>query len=131
MLNYIYPYLSMSFKWGEIDCAHFAADLVKQTTGKDYLKNFRRKYNDQFSAYRLMRKLGYNNIIEAVSGELKKEPQQGIEAVNGDIVAHKVNNEYAIGICYNNTGFFMSNKGIIKIPLEDCEYSWDINGRRS
>jgi hypothetical protein len=79
------------FAWGTNDCALFAADGVKATTGIDIADDFRGKYTDEESAFALIKKLtGGSTVADAAAYCAKKhgltELKHLLMAKRGDLV---------------------------------------------
>lgn len=57
-------YAERPWKWGETDCAHFAADVVQAMTGVDILGTFRDNYNSRLSCAARLRAKGFYSVAE-------------------------------------------------------------------
>lgn len=58
------------FRWGELDCALFAADCVQAMTGVDLAADFRGLYTDQEGAEAAIKVAGHDTYAELVSSLL-------------------------------------------------------------
>jgi hypothetical protein len=119
------------FKWGEHDCALFAADGIQANTGVDIASDFRGKYSDQAGAMALIKQLtGGSTVADAAAWCAAKAglvewvhpkcAQRGdlvvFEAPNGDLVSglvHLSGQVVAVG-----------EGGLFKFPISKVLRAW-------
>lgn len=127
IINSLQEQLGKEYKFGENDCVHFTANILKELTGKDYLVNYRNKYTSALEGYKLFKKNGFESIEDVVTQELDIEPQEIHYARAGDVLSFDTSNGIAIGICFNNiVGVFVTDSGIHVEPIEKCRKVWRI-----
>lgn len=63
-------YYMRPFRWGETDCAHFAADCVEAMTFDDLLKLFRGRYHSRLTAFSRLHFRGYRSVTEALAATM-------------------------------------------------------------
>jgi hypothetical protein len=132
MLDLIIKYGKIPFGYnsskGELDCAHFVYNIIRDFKGIDYGDKFEKnKYSTEKEAYKLIMSLGYNNIVDLVTGELNLKKGASLMAQTGDIVASLNDDKsFMLGVCYEEYAFF-KGKGqkIFKKHLIDCACSWE------
>jgi Domain of unknown function (DUF6950) len=79
------------FKWGEHDCALFAANGIQAITGTDLADDFRGKYTDEAGAFALIKQVtGGTTVADAAAYCAKKhgltELTNPLFAQRGDLV---------------------------------------------
>ena len=80
---------NQKFDWGVHDCALFSCDAIREVTGKDVAYFFREKYNDKFSAYKLLQQFGGSGLEETFDKLCKEFDMPEIDmafAGRGDLV---------------------------------------------
>ena len=124
--NLFSKYKTRRFKWGELDCCLFSANIVEELYGIDFAEKFRNKYSTEEEAFILVKKL-YNadNLKELATTILNIEPSKDFNNIKlYDLVLYK----NCLGINYGSRSVFMhKEKGLIKIPNKICEYYWSLN----
>lgn len=81
-------YRSVPFTWGRADCATFAADCIRATTGVDVMGTWRGSYTSAATAEGRLRGRGFTSLREAVADALSAHgcpPVEPEAARNGDV----------------------------------------------
>lgn len=131
MNEYVRATMAKKFAWGTFDCCTFAADGVKEMTGEDFLAEFRGKYSDAASAYRvlldyagggiypMMQKLavkfGWEEIatIEHAGVTRLRHAQRGdIVMASQDIVETDDRFDGSLGICCGTICVFVGENNV-------------------
>lgn len=115
------------FKWGEHDCALFAAGAVKAMCGVDPAETMRGTYSDARGAAEALKEKAAGTLLKTANawfGE-HKHPAQ---AKRGDIVAK---DRTTLGVCVGHWSWFVgeegSHQGLIAIPTADCKKAWTVS----
>lgn len=117
------------FAWGIEDCCLFSANIIKSITNIDIAKKYRGKYKTKIGAFRLIKRFGYNNLIECIDTEIKKH---GFERVNinmaqkGDVVTKKIDNDEIVGIMLDDVGVFLQNDKYVYTKRIELNLAWGI-----
>lgn len=95
------------FVWGKHDCCLFCADAAVIICGIDPAEEYRGKYHDQSSAYKLLKKIGDGTLEGAWSRYFKSiglnEIQRGdVCLIDADIHAIYPQSRYACSLCFGN-----------------------------
>lgn len=114
----------MPFKWGENDCMLFCSDCVLELTGYDPAYDIRGKYKSKLKALKVIDGFGedVSEIINARIGQSKPVTK----AMRGDVVT-LMNDGRVCGGIVDESGkraAFVSEKGLLRIPLRDCLKAW-------
>lgn len=123
LTTFIESHKDKPFSWGETDCCMFAADWVKELTGRDYAASFRGKYSDEAGAKRELVKAG--GLVPLISGMLG-EPLNPLVACRGDIVWGEYENGPACGIMAGHAAAFMCDDGVAMKPLDSLKGCWHV-----
>lgn len=116
-------YQDAEFKWGELDCCLFAADVLKELHGVDYAATWRGRYSSCFGALRMIARHGsLAGLVSSVFGNM----QPPLLARRGDLVIAAMPEGDAVGIADGNEAAFMSDKGLVRVPLKLCKGSWSV-----
>lgn len=127
------------FKWGENDCAVFAAGAIKAVTGTDLLPGFVGQYGNVREAVKWLRANGYESFQHAVSDRLG-EPVHPAKAGRGDIVMRRVGNANVLGVCVGKHCWFLGDEviayteelepitqpSLVPWPTLLCDIAWKI-----
>ena len=111
------------FRWGEWDCALFAATIAAAITGVDKVKPFRAvRYSDERGAAKALRDLGKGTLLKTIDGFYARKDLP--YAQRGDLVWHKG----AVGICMGAFGLFLppENGGFVQVPRASLEIAWEV-----
>ena len=84
------------FRWGERDCALFAADCIKAMTGHDLGFGFRGGYEDAPGAMKALRRAGFDDLPSLAASFF--EEIHPVRAGVGDIAAIEMAEGWALGV---------------------------------
>ena len=113
------------FDWVNCNCALFAADAVLEMTGHDFAKEFRSIKTKRGMLAKLKRTYG-NKVTDCAVSELGL-PISLRMAKRGDVIAVKIKESSALGICLGSYSVFVSeDDGIVRIPTMECMVAWSI-----
>ena len=118
-----------TFIWGQEDCCLFSANIIKSITNIDIAKKFRGKYKTKLGAFKLIKKFGYNNLIECVDTEIQKYGFKKIHknlAQKGDVITKKIDNDEIIGIMLDDVGVFLHKNTYSYTKRKDLNMAWAI-----
>jgi hypothetical protein len=73
LYDYVVSRQGVPFKWGDFDCAKFAADAVEAMTGKDPMKGMR-AYKSEEGARKLLKDKGYKSHGDLLSELFEEIP---------------------------------------------------------
>jgi hypothetical protein len=102
------------FEWHDNDCGPaLVGRVVEALTGQNFYDEYRNKYHDAESAYKVMRARGFKDLADLVASYLP-EYEHPSEAKIGDIVAIKMDSQFkhALGIMNGETIIVMTPNGI-------------------
>lgn len=113
-----------TFEWGKNDCMLFCSDCVFTLTGYDPAYDIRGKYDNKIGALKVIDGFGddVSEIINARIGQSKPVKM----AMRGDVVT-LMNDGRICGGIVDESGkraAFVSEKGLLRIPLRDCIKAW-------
>ena len=111
------------FRWGEHDCALFAADVVRALTGFDLAAEFRGTYRSSLGARQWLRK--YCGLLVLATRKLG-DPIPVAVAARGDIVARCDERGPALGVCLGARCAFTGPRGLMFLPLAECVQAWRV-----
>lgn len=112
----------LPFKWGENDCALFAADAVLALTGKDPAAEMR-GYASALQAARAARK--YGGLAAAADAMLGLRVSPLMAGV-GDIVLLDMGNHEALGVCNGSSLIGPGPNGIVAYGMGCAKAAWRI-----
>tara|TARA_R110002153_G_scaffold118340_1_gene263091 strand:- start:1967 stop:2338 length:372 start_codon:yes stop_codon:yes gene_type:complete len=108
------------FEYGDADCCQFAAFIVKEMTGKDYISQF--TYDSEEKANELINGEGaLVNLVGTVLGEPSDELKDGDPCVVDLPVIGQV-----CGIKYQNSVVCLTTKGMKQIPDRYLIHGWSV-----
>src|SRR3984885_8915801 len=95
------------FEWGTHDCCLYAANAIQSFTGIDLADDFRGKYADQLSAFRLVSSLtGGTTVADAAAYCANKhglaEHTHPLMAKRGDLVVIDIDGTLIAGVVHLN-----------------------------
>jgi len=109
------------FSWKDFNCCHLAAGFVKAITGVDKFKPYKGKFRTERGAYRLIKKLGFNNLYELLVHELG-EPVVTPHYQRGDVVMYGD----TCGVCLGQISVFVKPDGFYKMQTKKAEFIFRI-----
>lgn len=116
--KYIEDNKNTEFKWGEFDCALFAANCVMLMTGEDPGSAIRGKYTDEVSAKKVLLK-EYGTLEQAWDSQLQRIETCMVQ--RGDVVVFNGDNGLTSGIYWNGGAYAPSEHGVAYV--RDIHYS--------
>jgi len=117
--------LDTPFQWGTFDCCLFAANAVREMTGKDFAAPFRDKYTTEKGAAKALIKYGQGDIkstLNAIFGPLKPR----LKAGRGDLVLVETDTGDALGVVASGKIWVATFDGLATIPLERALGCWSV-----
>ncbi len=115
------------YKIGKHDCALFAAKVIKEITGRDFLSGLEGKYNSRFSSLRFIKEVAGAGLKEAVSRFLEQETIPVSYATQGDLMLLVDFTEMEhLGICIGRRTAFLTDAGLCFFETLDCEWAWRV-----
>lgn len=118
---------SRPFRWGENDCALFAADWVREATGRDPAAAFRGRYATAAGAVRALKRYGAGDLIAtwtALEGAPLESPRL---AQRGDVVAVESGEGAALSICLDERiAVVTPDGGLGFLPLSAAVVAWRV-----
>ena len=112
---------SITFCWGENDCALWSADWVMTATGKDFASDWRGKYQTEAGLQEMMFERGYAAPSDIANEALNPAPLSFTQ--RGDIVLHP---QGCLGICDGIISYFLMEKGILRLHTASCIKAWKV-----
>lgn len=113
------------FAWGKLDCALFAAGAILAQTGVDPAASFRGRYRSQASAFRAVKRAGFDSVRAVLSSMTPEIPPAF--ARRGDIVA---DGNGSLGVCIGQDALFVGEEegvaGFVRLPLAQWSTAWRI-----
>ena len=108
------------FEYGDADCCQFAAFIVKEMTGKDYISQF--TYDSEEKANELIGSEGaLVNLVGTVLGEPSDDLKDGDPCVVDLPVIGQV-----CGIKYQSSVVCLTTKGMKQIPDRYLIHGWSV-----
>ncbi|ATI54178.1 DUF6950 family protein [Sphingomonas melonis] len=113
------------FKWGENDCALFAADCVKAMTGGDPAEAYRGKYDTARGAALALREHGEGTLLKTLRALFTEVSPHF--AQRGDVVMLDAT---TTGICVGRFSYFVGREegqeGLITMSTAACRYAFRV-----
>lgn len=109
-----------AFSPGEWDCALFAAEWVKVSTGQDLAQKFRGKYKTMPEGFKLIAKDGYESHID-IASRVFPEVHPAFAQV-GDLAVI----QDALGVVAGEHVFFLRENGFGVMLLEQAERAFEV-----
>ena len=125
LVNYLLDNLDTPFEWGTFDCCLFAANAVREMTGKDFAAPFRDKCTTEKGAAKALIKYGQGDIkstLNAIFGPLKPR----LKAGRGDLVLVETDTGDALGVVASGKIWVATFDGLATIPLERALGCWSV-----
>ncbi|MEG3166543.1 hypothetical protein U1701_18435 [Sphingomonas sp. PB2P19] len=114
------------FKWGEHDCALFAAGAINAMTGTDPAADLRGIYTDRASAAAALKDHGAGTLLKTVTAWLG-QPKHPAFAQRGDIV---MKDRTTLGVCVGLHSWFVGEEhgvdGLVAIPTANCTKAFTV-----
>lgn len=110
------------FVWGAHDCAIWTFDAVAEMTGTaSHADAWRGRYSTALGSERIMRKLGWQTMEEAVTA-LLGDPIPPLMAQRGDLVMAAG----SVGLCIGPWAQMIGEYGPDTILMADADAAWRI-----
>lgn len=121
----------LEFKWGEHDCALWAASCVHAITGIDFAKDIRGTYTSPEGAYKqIIRVYDCHQITEIFEKCLEGKPIHVASALPGDVMFRSSNMggfDAIVGICNGKSSLFLTEEqGLISIPTLELDGAYRV-----
>ena len=108
------------FQYGDADCCQFAAFIVKEMTGKDYISQF--TYDSEKKANELISSKGaLVNLVKSVLGEPSNELKDGDPCVVDLPIIGQV-----CGVKYKSNVVCLTDKGLTQIKDRYLLSGWSV-----
>ena len=133
--QYIDSRLNMPFEWGKNDCIIFCAEAIKVVTGIDYLKLEKiKKWNSPLQAKKTLKRLNINTMFDLWDARFRQITNKN-KLKDGDIGVANIGCSDGFSpdtsmIFYKDIFLAPSEKGIVRVPIENTEYFFDIRNIR-
>jgi len=101
-------------EWGTHDCVTFAADAVREITGRDPMGSLRGTYDSRLSAARVMLEAGAESVGDLAALHLPEITPS--EARRGDVIVSAEPHEF-LAVCVGRTAVGPSETGMIHVPM--------------
>lgn len=123
---------STPFKWGEHDCALFAADGILSMTGVDIAADFRGKYSDEASALAAIKAIANGETVaDAAAWCAAKHGLQGcppLFARRGDLVVLNDAGRMIAGLIHLSGRHIVAagERGLKRISISQVVRAWHV-----
>lgn len=131
--SYLIGCSTKHFRYGDIDCALFAADWVQVATGVDLAAEYRGKYACAFGAARALKEIAHGGLIEAATRALGNPLAAPEGAHRGDIALAPVVTEtgrvgaaLAIVDLSGARLVALGPSGLTRAPLTQATLAWSV-----
>ncbi len=117
------------FEWGVSDCCLFVGDIIKAMTGTDPAQTFRHKYSTSKSAFKELRKQGFNGVGELAHKMARKYGYKTVDvnfAQKGDVVCAFFDGRESLGVMDGQYGVFVGSAGYVYIEKYDLINAWAV-----
>lgn len=125
--------LHTPFKWGENDCALFAADAIQAVTGVDIAEEFRGKYATERTAWKAIKKIaGGTTVSEAAAYCAARhnliEHEFPLMAKRGDLVVvrNRDGKEIAAIVGLRGHPIAPGDDGLVQFSITDVVRAWKL-----
>lgn len=116
----------MPFAWGAQDCVSFAADAALALTGIDPLAEFRGRYEDEESAYKLVGEGGLQAFVSQLMAQFGAQECPVEFAQRGDWAMVLVGNNLVTGVVVGETVMAPGARRLAQVPLSRAVIAWAI-----
>lgn len=114
------------FAWGVHDCGLFAANWIRQATGVDPAKRWRRRYTTERGAWRVLRNDGLLDM-EDVGRAAYGEPMENARlAGRGDIVSVLSGGLVCLGVHLGHRVVCAGPDGLVFLPVSAIRHAWRV-----
>lgn len=123
LCSYLEPLRDQAFKWGELDCAIFAAGAVQAMTGEDPMRGLR-GYQSEAAAENILKTKAGGTLIRFMDGKFERVPV-GF-AHRGDLVMVDGGLALAMGDVAIQVGQQGEREGLIRRPRGEWQRAWRV-----
>ena len=133
--DYIDSRLSMPFEWGKNDCIIFCSEAIKVVTGIDHLRLEKiKRWNSPLQAKKTLKKLKINTMFDLWDARFRQIKNTN-KLRDGDVGVANIGCSDGFSpdtsmIFYKDIFLAPSENGIIRVPIEQTEYFFDIRNVR-
>lgn len=126
--QYLKAVKDVPFKWGEHDCLTFTNNAWKEMHGYGWADDWLDRYMDgvrPLGKEKLQKTYGFRTFVEAVDSRLRR-----VDHIppRGSLVSKKVNRRWCVGnslgIAVGNRAAFLSQSGVVYVPIESIDMAW-------
>lgn len=110
------------FSWGVHDCCAFAATVVAQMTGRDFMVDFP-DYQDEAGAEAIIQQHGG---VEGIATRCLGDPIPVLKAQRGDVCSVDTEQGPALGICDGLVVWCAALRGLSFVPLAKARMAWRV-----
>lgn len=122
-------YRSAEFRWGEMDCCLFVADVLRDLHGKDFAEPWRGTYDTEFGARRLVVKHGgLDGLLSSVFGPMVPvdECGEGSPVLLRQKLVEQDSVGGAVGVIHGGKVAYLTKKGLAEAPLSYVVGGWNV-----
>jgi hypothetical protein len=131
--SYLLAAKDKPFVWGQHDCCTAAANAIESFTGVDLAADFRGKYDDEASAFGLIKSVtGGTTVADAAAYCASKhglvERPKPLFAQRGDLVVIDNAGTLIAGVVHLNGRHVVSvsEHGLVRLPITRVTRSWAV-----
>jgi len=117
LIRYLRTIATASFRPGELDCALFFANCVREITGDDIAAKYRGKYRSLEKGYAALRKDGFDSHVDYVASLFERIPVSMAQRGDGVVLLDADGNE-ALGIVQGENVYILGMNGLGLCKLE-------------
>lgn len=110
---------------GQFDCFRFACLVVEALTGVDRWPEFAGRYSTRRESMAALARYG-SSFTEAGTAFFGVPPVSWRLARRGDVLEFEQQGEKHLGVCIGSKVALMSDKGLLRIPVRDCNHAWRV-----
>lgn len=129
MTDILAPYRDAEFRWGEMDCCLFVADVLRARHGKDYAERWRGSYSTEFGARRLVAKHGgLEGLASSVFGPMQpvSECDDGSPVLLNQKLIEQDSVGGALGIIHGGRVVYLTQQGLAEAPARYAVGGWNV-----
>jgi hypothetical protein len=123
------PYRDAEFRWGEMDCCLFVANVLRDLCGRDYAEQWRGKYSTELGARRLVVKHGgLEGLASSVFGPMCPVDECGEGSpvlLNKKLIAQDSVGG-ALGIIHGGRVIYLTQRGLADAPMSYAMGGWRV-----
>jgi hypothetical protein len=116
LTDYLARAAHQPFKWGEHDCALFAADCIREMTGIDVAEAVRGQYSSAESATEMLQAAGLRDLKALAAGHLERAVPALAQV--GDIAVVGTRRRQALGVVVGEMVAVLRADGLGHVPRD-------------